>query len=84
MDLTKYQDLAQSAMNEREMKSLSGGNVCGCACRSNSTMDNGSANHAGNLNSKGASMSEMTYFLDEVVVTPSHAVAAEPDFEICD
>ena len=44
----------------------------------------GSANHAGNLNSKGASMSEMTYFLDEVVVTPSHAVAAEPDFEICD
>lgn len=38
----------------------------------------------GNLNSKGATMSEMTYFLDEVVVTPSHAVAAEPDFEICD
>ena len=46
MDLTKFQDTAQSAMNEREMKSLSGGNVCGCACRSNSTMDNGSANHA--------------------------------------
>lgn len=49
MDLTKYQDLAQSAMNEREMKSLSGGNVCGCACRSNSTMDNGSGgNYVGN------------------------------------
>ena len=29
MDLTKFQDLAQSAMNEREMKSLSGGNICG-------------------------------------------------------
>lgn len=33
---------------------------------------------------QGATMSEMTYFLDEVVVTPSHAVAAEPDFEIFD
>ena len=83
MDVTKFQSLAQSAMNEREMKSLSGGNVCGCACRSNSTMDNGSANHAGNLNSKGATMSVMTYFLDEVVVTASHAIASEPSSEIC-
>ena len=83
MDVTKFQSLAQSAMNEREMKSLSGGNVCGCACRSNSTMDNGSANHAGNLNSKGATMSEMTYFLDEVVVPASHEIASEPSFEIC-
>lgn len=46
MDVPKFQSLARSAMNEREMRSLSGGNVCGCACRSNSTMDNGSANHA--------------------------------------
>lgn len=84
MDATKFQALAQSAMNEREMKSLSGGNVCGCACRNNSSMDNGSANHAGNLNSKGATMSEMTYFLDEVVVTASHAVATEANFEICE
>lgn len=84
MDVAKFQSLAQSAMNEREMRSLSGGNVCGCACRSNSTMDNGSANHAGNLNSKGATMSEMTYFLDEVVVTAPHAAAAEPNFEICE
>jgi natural product precursor len=82
MDATKFQSLAQSAMNEREMRSLSGGNVCGCA--SNSTMDNGSANHAGNLNSKGATMSEMTYFMDEVVVTASHAVATETNFEICE
>lgn len=84
MDAKKFQSLAQSAMNEREMRSLSGCNVCGCVCRSNSIMDNGSANHAGNLNSKGATMSEMTYFMDEVVVTASHAVATETNFEICE
>ena len=71
MDVPKFQSLARSAMNEREMRSLSGGNVCGCACRSNSTMDNGSANHAG-------------YFLDEVVVTASHAATEEPNFEVCE
>lgn len=84
MDVPKFQSLARNAMNEREMRSLSGGNVCGCACRSNSTMDNGSANHAGNLNSKGATMSRMTYFLDEVVVTASHAATEEPNFEVCE
>lgn len=63
----KFSALAQKALNEREMQSLSGGNVCGCACRSNSTMDNGTANHAGNLSSKG-SITELTFFLDTVEV----------------
>ncbi|EGN57881.1 hypothetical protein Premu_2522 [Hallella multisaccharivorax DSM 17128] len=38
----------------------------------------------GNLNSKGATMSGMTYFLDEVVVTASHAATEEPNFEVCE
>ena len=69
MKTLKFSALAQNALNEREMNALAGGNVCGCACRSNSTMDNGTANHAGNLSSKG-SMTEMVYFLDPVIVTP--------------
>lgn len=69
MKKLKFNTLAQHALNEREMNSLAGGNVCGCACRTNATMDNGTANHAGNLSSKG-SMTEMDYFLDPVVVTP--------------
>ena len=56
MKTLKFSALAQNALNEREM-------------RSNSTMDNGTANHAGNLSSKG-SMTEMVYFLDPVIVTP--------------
>jgi len=83
MEKSIFRALAQSALNEREQKSLSGGNVCGCACRSNSTMDNGSANHAGNLNSRGASMTEMTYFLDEVVVSAQN-VASPRDIEFCE
>ena len=62
MKTLKFSALAQNALNEREMNALAGGNVCGCACRSNSTMDNGTANHAGNLSSKG-SMTEMVYLL---------------------
>ena len=58
MKTLKFSALAQNALNEREMNALAGGNVCGCACRSNSTMDNGTANHAGNLSSKGSMRSE--------------------------
>ena len=43
MKTLKFSALAQNALNEREMNALAGGNVCGCACRSNSTMDNGTA-----------------------------------------
>lgn len=43
----KMSELAKMAMSEREMNSFAGGETCGCACRSVSTMDNGSANHAG-------------------------------------
>ena len=75
MDLTKFQDTAQSAMNERERWNLFLVAISVDA-------------HAEAILRwtmvQGATMSEMTYFLDEVVVTPSHAVAAEPDFEICD
>lgn len=39
MKSLKFSALAQNALNEREMNALAGGNVCGCACRSNSTMD---------------------------------------------
>ena len=34
MENSIFRALAQSALNKREQKSLSGGNVCGCACRS--------------------------------------------------
>ena len=40
----KMSELAKMAMSEREMNSFAGGETCGCACRSVSTMDNGSAN----------------------------------------
>ena len=68
MKTLKFSALAQNALNylNYDVTALS---VCGCACRSNSTMDNGTANHAGNLSSKG-SMTEMVYFLDPVIVTP--------------
>lgn len=62
-------ELAEMAMSEREMNSFAGGETCGCACRSVSTLDNGSANHAGGLHSKG-SITGQTIFLDDVVVTP--------------
>lgn len=41
MERSIFRALAQTALSEREQKSLSGGNVCGCACRSNSSIDNG-------------------------------------------
>ena len=62
-------ELAKMAMSEREMNSFAGGATCGCACRSVSTLDNGSANHAGGLYSKGPK-TDQTFFLDDVVVTP--------------
>ncbi len=62
-------ELAKMAMSEREMNSFAGGEACGCACRSVSTLDNGSANHAGGLYSKGPK-TKQTIVLDEVVVTP--------------
>lgn len=65
----KMSELAQMAMSEREMNSFAGGATCGCACRSVSTMDNGSANHAGGLCSSGPKTNQ-TFFLDDVVVTP--------------
>lgn len=52
MKTLKLSALARNALNEREVSALAGGNVCGCACRTNSTMDDGTANHAGNLSSK--------------------------------
>jgi len=48
----KFSALAQNALNERKMNSLAGGNMCCCACNSNCSIDNGTANNAGNLNSK--------------------------------
>lgn len=65
----KMSELAKMAMSEREMNSFAGGATCGCACCSVSTLDNGSANHAGGLYSKGPK-TDQTFFLDDVVVTP--------------
>lgn len=65
----KMSELAKMAMSEREMNSFAGGATCGCACRSVSILDNGSANHAGGLYSKGPK-TDQTFFLDDVVVTP--------------
>lgn len=65
----KMNELAKMAMSEREMNSFAGGATCGCACSSVSTLDNGSANHAGGFRSKGPKTNQMI-FLDEVVVTP--------------
>lgn len=68
MEKSIFRALPQRALSEREHKSLYGGNVCGCARRSNSTMDKGSAYHAGNLNSRGASMTETAYLIRKVVM----------------
>lgn len=46
-----FEALSSRELSEREMNSLSGGNVCGCGCVSNSNYDNGTANHAGNKRS---------------------------------
>lgn len=62
-----FETLSGRVLSEREMNSLSGGNVCGCGCVSNSSYDNGTANHAGNKSSK-LPMEKMEYYLDEVVV----------------
>lgn len=64
-----FDALSKRELSEREMNSLSGGNVCGCGCVSNSNYDNGTANHAGNKSSN-LPMEKLTYYLDEVVVTP--------------
>ena len=65
----KMSELAKMAMSEREMNSFAGGATCGCACSSAATMDNGSANHAGGLHSKGDRLKQMQW-LDDVIVTP--------------
>lgn len=65
----KMNELAKMAMSEREMNYFAGGATCGCACSSASTMDNGSANHAGGLHSKGDRLNQMQS-LDDVVVNP--------------
>ncbi len=62
-------ELAEMAMSEREMNTFAGSATCGCACRSASTYDNGSANHAGGLHSKGP-LTGQTIVLDDVIVTP--------------
>lgn len=42
-----FETLAKRELSERELNSLSGGNVCGCGCAgSSSNYDNGTANHA--------------------------------------
>ncbi len=65
-----FETLAKRELSERELNSLSGGNVCGCGCAgSSSNYDNGTANHAGNKSSN-LPMDQMTYYLDEVVVRP--------------
>lgn len=65
----KMSELAKMAMSEREMNSFAGGATCGCACSSAATMDNGSANHAGGLHSKGLQTTQDNW-LDDVIVTP--------------
>lgn len=64
-----FEALSNRELSEREMNSLSGGNVCGCGCQSNSNYDNGTANHAGNKSSD-LPMDKLTFYLDEVVVKP--------------
>ena len=65
----KITDLADMAMSERTMNSFAGGATCGCACRSVSTIDNGSANHAGGWYSK-VPKSQQTIWHDDVVIKP--------------
>ena len=67
----KMRELANMAMSEREMNSFAGGETCGCACRSVSTLDNGSANHAGGLHSEGLQTNQDNR-LDDVIVTPGN------------
>ncbi len=62
-------ELAEMAMSEREMNTFAGGESCSCACRSASSMDNGSANHAGGLHSKGLQTNQDNW-LEDIIVTP--------------
>lgn len=65
----KLNKLAENSLANREMKELKGGNVCTCGCHyvnsgGSSSLDNGSANNAGNLQSYGGG----SPFLDDVVI----------------
>jgi len=62
----KFSALAQNALNERKMNSLTGGSACGCACRSNSSIDNGTANRDSGKHSED--MDGGSIFLPEVIV----------------
>ncbi len=60
--------LAENSLDNREMRNLKGGNVCGCGCcyagtpGGSSTTDNGNANNKSNYHSPGCP--------NEIVVTP--------------
>lgn len=69
MKSLKLNSFSKFRMEKKELRQIIGGNVCGCACSSNSEYSNGTANHAGGKHSPGL-MTDQTIFLDEVVVTP--------------
>lgn len=70
MNSLKLSKLSENLIATREMHSLSGGNLCICACKKNNSIANGSANNQEGLNSpnpgKGSSI-----FIDPVIVKPS-------------
>jgi natural product precursor len=56
MKSLKLNKINKSQLNNEQMKSVLGGNCCGCGCHyagsgGSSTTANGNANHAGGLNS---------------------------------
>jgi len=70
MEKFKLNRLSENRLKRREMRELIGGTTCGCGCKGpSSNLDNGTANHDVGLNSEG-SMTDLTWYLDEVVVTP--------------
>lgn len=53
MEKLKFSALSKSALDEREMKTLTGGYTCSCGCQGpSSTMDNGSANYDRRIQTK--------------------------------
>ncbi|MCK9346820.1 MAG: TIGR04149 family rSAM-modified RiPP [Bacteroidales bacterium] len=68
----KLNNLEYSSLNEKEMKHVIGGTVCGCGCcyagqGGSSTDDNGAANYAGGLHSPGCEY-EPYIVLEEIVI----------------
>jgi natural product precursor len=73
MKSLKLNNLEYSSLNEKEMKHITGGASCYCACMyansgGSSTDDNGIANNVNGLHSIGVPLDEQVVYISECIV----------------